>query len=333
MNKKIIIFCFLFILVGLSVVFALIYTPPLNIRAADHSLIKDLNNNYHIFYTYYNLSIGNGGWSYDPNADFFGHTTSLELTNWTDQPNVINVGSNGAWDSKNVWAPYVFEYNGIYYLFYTGVNYSTNNPGANVQQIGIATSSDLFNWTKHVGNPVWNCSMASWAEWYPGQSWKAQCRDPMVYFDSQNNRFIMYYMARLNGTNKQVVGTATSTNLIAWKDSGYIQATYGGKAESPFLTKKRGIYYLFWNSYYGEAYATSNNPLTGFTYKGLVQDSPVTRGLAAEIPHIGNTYYYTTYGNTPELYKKIEIRKVQWNLNGTFNFAEPDECDVYECWY
>ncbi len=63
-----------------------------------------------------------------------GHATSPDLRTWTPQPPVLPVGKAGAWDERG---------NGVYYLYYTGSDRNNN------QQIGLATSTDLYNWIKY----------------------------------------------------------------------------------------------------------------------------------------------------------------------------------------
>src|SRR3989344_1595550 len=328
MKKKMLLIYFIIFVSSLTFVFAQVYFPGNNIRPTDHTTIKK-DSTYHLFYTYYNLSVGGGSSSTDPNADFFGHATSSDLSTWTDQANVIDVGTTNSWDSKNVWAPHVILFNGTYFMFYTGVNYSANTPSINTQQIGIANSTDLVTWNKDPNNPIWNCSQAAWAEWLPGQANKAQCREAMVYRDDINNNFLMYYMAKINNTNHFIVGVANSTDLTTWIDSGNISVTESTKVESPFMLLKDGVYYLTWTDNSGVQYANSSNSITGFVAQGLVPENPAGRGLASESPFLSSTNFYTTYGNSADLDNKIEFRKLKFYSNGTFSPVSLADCNIY----
>ena len=306
-----------------------VFTPEDNIRALDHSfLLKD--NTYHIFYIYTNLSINGGSWQTDPNEDFFGHAISNDLVNWVNEPHVLNVGPFGSWDSKNVWAPYIIQYDGIYYMFYTGVNYSSQNPSLNAQKIGVATSTDLYNWVKYSGNPVVDCGHFSWTLYNPEMSWSADCRDPMVYLDLANNRFIMYFFAkRFDGLT--VVGTAYSSDLLHWSEGSYVESTLGRRPESPFLLNNPydNKYYLFYSSYSGVEYTVSNNPSTGFSGTGYINDQ--IQGFATEIPRINNAIFYTTSGNGA-FYRKIVLRKLTWDQQTSLlNIQDLENCDINRC--
>jgi len=152
----------------------------------------------------------------------------------------------------------------------------------------------------------------------------------MVFRNNIDNNFLMYYMAKINGTNHFIVGVANSTNLTTWIDTGNISASEGLKVESPFMALKDGVYYLTWTDNSGVVYANSTNPISGFVAQGLVPEDPAARGLASETPYIGNTYFYTTYGNTATLDNKIEIRKLKFYPNGTINPITLLDCDILE---
>jgi len=306
-----------------------VFTPEYNIRAVDHSfLIKD--NIYHLFYIHTNLSINGGSWVTDPNEDFFGHVTSQDLVNWTNEPHVINVGPIGSWDSKNVWAPHIIQYDGIYYMFYTGVNYSTNAPSYNAQKIGVATSTDLYNWQKYSENPVVDCGNFSWTLYNPEIAWGGDCRDPMVYHDLVNNRFIMYFFAdRFEG--RSVVGYAYSSDLLHWSEGSYIETTLGRRPESPFLLDNPydNKYYLFYSGYEGVEYAVSDTPDGDFVNLGMFGDS--LNGFATEVPRMHNVIFYTNAGNGV-FYRMINLRKLVWDeQTSSFSISDLENCDVIRC--
>ncbi|MDD4871715.1 MAG: hypothetical protein PHR77_14250 [Kiritimatiellae bacterium] len=53
----------------------------------------------------------------------------------------------GKWEKDCIYQPWLVESEGKYYNFYNAANGGT-------EQMGMATSSDLMNWTRHSGNPV-----------------------------------------------------------------------------------------------------------------------------------------------------------------------------------
>jgi hypothetical protein len=62
-------------------------------------------------------------------------------------------GEAGSFDQTATWTGSVVKGpDGTWHLFYTGV--SRPDDTGHVQQIGLATSTDLMTWTKHPDNPL-----------------------------------------------------------------------------------------------------------------------------------------------------------------------------------
>ena len=91
---------------------------------------------------------------------------------------------------------------GTYFMFYTGVNWSY------AQATGIAVSSDLFNWTKWPGNPVY-IPDTGWAAW-DETTW-SNCRDPHVFRDGG-----LWYMLNTASTinSEGAIALATSVSRV-----------------------------------------------------------------------------------------------------------------------
>lgn len=88
-----------------------------------------------------------------------GVAYSTNGTNWTKyQFNpLLDVGVAGAWDDRAIQGePCVIRHNGIYYMFFGGMQTSESIYGPALDEnIGIATAtSPLGPWTKYSGNPV-----------------------------------------------------------------------------------------------------------------------------------------------------------------------------------
>ena len=116
-----------------------------------------------------------------------GHATSTDLRLWTPGQPVLPAGPPGSWDEAGIWAPHIIEVDGLYYLYYTGADSQTN------QKIGLATSADLYSWSKHPHNPV--VAPGSWSDRERGKG--VAGRDAMVYIDSASRRYLMYYTATM----------------------------------------------------------------------------------------------------------------------------------------
>ncbi len=111
-------------------------------------IVQDGTGLYRMYYA---------GWNGNANVQI-GVATSPDLINWTrwGRNPVLTWGSAGAWDSGDVGPPCVLV-GATWVLYYGGRQNSTAN------QIGIARSTDGYNWTKDPANPV--------IGWEAPQSW------------------------------------------------------------------------------------------------------------------------------------------------------------------
>jgi len=129
--------------------------------------------------------------------NYLGHQTSPDLYHWTVQPNVL-IAERSDWNPDFVWAPSIIEHDGTYWMFYTGVRRRAESscPGAPIQQMGVATSTNLMDWTlqpeswldpTEVGwalQPQDSCAYPSFGGF----------RDPFVVWDSDTNQWVMLYV-------------------------------------------------------------------------------------------------------------------------------------------
>ena len=202
-----------------------------------------------------------------------GHATSSDLVVWQRHEPVVPRGARGSWDEFKVLAPHIVQKDGIYYMFYTGLNcpHPEWKRNHSLERIGLATSQDLFNWEKHPNNPI--VTPGDWAMWGepkpPGNVRMSAGRDSMVFFDNRKNVYIMYYTATMKD-GRACIGTATSNNLLDWQDNGptYIEddMTYN-RCESPYLCQEGDRYYLFYSGkgeredHWEVCYLISHDPL------------------------------------------------------------------------
>jgi hypothetical protein len=81
-------------------------------------------------------------------------------SDWTDYGLVIDVAPFGqGWDAlfEGATPAALLKHDGTYYLYYIGADdyiAQLNNLGPANRSIGVATSTDAVNWTKHPGNPI-----------------------------------------------------------------------------------------------------------------------------------------------------------------------------------
>jgi beta-fructofuranosidase len=161
--------------------------------------------------------------------DQFAHATAPSLRGpWTKQPPALTV--DPSYGETHLWAPHVIHHNGTYYMFYNG-----GGTNAAAASINLATSTDLFTWTR----------LPSGSLFHDGY----EARDPYVI--RIGTQWVMYYTANSSPTGgNHIVAYRTSTDLVNWsaRQTAYadpVDGTFGGPTESPFVVNRDGWWYLF----------------------------------------------------------------------------------------
>jgi arabinan endo-1,5-alpha-L-arabinosidase len=159
------------------------------------------------------------------------HATAPSLTEgpWRKEPFALSV-DHERWGEHHLWAPHVVLHDGVYYMF---VCVGGSSPSK--YKIHVATSTDLWSWTRHPRNPVVTDGY--------------DARDPSVLRDG--DRWLMYYTATSapEGGN-HIVACLTSDDLVSFRDRSVVftdteTGTFGGPTESPFVVRRGRSYYLF----------------------------------------------------------------------------------------
>ncbi|MFC1923024.1 family 43 glycosylhydrolase [Chloroflexota bacterium] len=167
--------------------------------------------------------------------DRFAYARSLDLCNWEDLTPVLPDRMSGSWDESAIWAPYVYQENGIYYLYYTGVTRDFT------QSILLATSSDPSD------PESWEKQEQVFQPNHPGMIWQdgkaADCRDPTVI--KQGDVYHMYYAGR--DQSGSIIGLATAPSPMGpWTDWGTVVSPEPDAIlESPTIAQFEGFSYLF----------------------------------------------------------------------------------------
>lgn len=192
----------------------------------------DDGQRFHLFFLHAPKSLG------DPELRHrnarIGHAVSSDLRTWTMLGEALGPGPAGAVDASATWTGSVIRGDdGLWRMFYTGTVFHEQEAHANTQTIALATSADLYTWTK-VDNfalkvdPTWyeELGTSDWVE----EAW----RDPWVFRDNTNQGWHMLITARSNhGPSDQrgVVAHAWSSDLDHWE----VRASLGGPAVFPHL--------------------------------------------------------------------------------------------------
>jgi len=185
---------------------------------------------FHLIYIRHNiatgaeLSIGHA-WS-DSLAHFHTDSTSMRFF----------VPSGGAnWDAKNVWAPSILPVGNLTYMFYTGVDNSSNQRIGYVTTASLDTTDTVWSSTRKM---VFDADSTLWVDRQGAVFSNAQqFRDPFVMPDphpDSTGRYIMYYVGQDKryvasaGSATTSVGVAKNTSVSSfdrWSDYGQFRAT------------------------------------------------------------------------------------------------------------
>ena len=182
------------------------------------------------------------------------------------------------------WAPHVIGHNGVYYMFYC----AGSTEGHDSYRIHLATSTDLYNWSRHPENPMLIDGF--------------DARDPMIL--KVGDEWVMYYTCNSEPTGgKHCVAAVTSTDLIHWGNKktvfvSDISGTYGGPCESPFVEKVGNTYFLFIGPYGGYDVSYSDTAVYASSDPFSFTGEPVGRisAHASEVLQVGGEYYITHCG-------------------------------------
>jgi beta-fructofuranosidase len=227
-------------------------TPPgawVSMQPKDFAFIHALSR-YHLFYIRRRMIAGT-----DSTEKNLGHawSTDLQTWHWSQLPrdtSVLDV-RDGTWDDYHVWAPSIVAKDGAFHMFYTGVKLADD--GKQHQQIGVATSLDLDNWTRP-SQPVLSVVDVPWASKDPPADGQ-QLRDPFVMPDPERpGAWLMYFVA-VDSANApaMAVGNARSNGDFSdWTPEQHplrctdSVATRGAhRAESPHVVPHDGRWWLF----------------------------------------------------------------------------------------
>ncbi len=184
------------------------------------------------------------------NEIWFGHATTRDFREWESHNPCFYIDPHG-WDNGHVFAPFVVEHDGAFWMFYTGVSID------NTQRIGLATSADLFEWRRATKEPIIRPEEYGWA--FCPEKKGAACRDPHVI--KIGNEFWMYYTA-VTKQGRGCVARAVSTDLLNWQDCGpaYVAPTLA-HCESSNVQELNGRYLLFFGGHYKHwNYVVSDDP-------------------------------------------------------------------------
>jgi hypothetical protein len=303
--------------------------PPGPGRPKEFAFLR-ANGLFHIFYMRDNLLLPQ-----DSTELELGHAVSTDLLHWTHLSPVLHVRPD-KWDNGHIWAPHVVEQDGTYYMWYTGV---TMVPFAWkwYQRIGVATSTDLMNWTRY-DEPVYGGNMVPWAYSDSSQFDGCQFRDPYVMPDPDNpGKWLMYYVTVPAAVRGQLlVGIArNSGGMTPWHDLGepmWSTNAYHnwGWVESPNVFQHGPLWYLFvtTNSGHVLGFRTATSPtadstqwLVKYRLYDMVGQDPLSDSWFG-VEHVNvNGRDYLAYVNPYD--SGIDIQEMIWGTPPYFTLTRP----------
>lgn len=184
------------------------------------------------FYYIASIYLGNDSWE-----DQFAYARSEDLCSWEYLGGILQERPSDGWDSSRIWAPFVLEEDGVYYMYYTGVM------SGFTQSIMLASSIDPANpnsWKREgmIFQPSHKGAL------WPGEGQWSDCRDPTVRHWS--SLYYLYYTGK--DETGGIVGLATSESPQGpWRDWGAVLTIPDTMLESPTIILHNGWYYLVYN--------------------------------------------------------------------------------------
>ena len=230
--------------------------------------VADDGDTFHLFFLNAPHTLGDAELRH--RAARIGHATSDDLVSWSFQnAPVIDAGPKGAFDDTATWTGCVVRGDdGLWRMFYTGSRFLYPEPNyANIETVGVATSTDLITWEKQPG-PITQAD-ARWYETYTGAegTWKEEAwRDPWVFRDPNGNGWHMLVTARANTgdlDNRGVIGHAWSADLTQWEVRPPLSAPGAGfcHLEVPQVHQVEGQWFLIFSC--GVDALSATNPARG----------------------------------------------------------------------
>jgi hypothetical protein len=215
---------------------------PVGGKVADFAVARQ-DEWYHFFYIERRLQEGTP--FYPGHEIYFGHASTADFVNWRVHDPVMLVRPD-TWEEAHVWAPCILRRRNEYIMTYTGVNRHLS------QNIGLATSTDLFQWKRWETNPISPCKDRPWAHWREDAI--SSCRDPSLLV--HDGRYWMIYTANTR-QGASCIALASTPDFRQWRDhgpicvgpaTGYEARLEGGhpqgSLESANLLHRRNKWYL-----------------------------------------------------------------------------------------
>lgn len=241
--------------------------------------------------------------------------SSVDMKNWTDHGEVLRVPRDASWAGDS-WAPYAHERDGTIYLYF----------GNSASGVGVATSdSPLGPFKDPRGSYLINSSTPG----APGtDSWLF---DPGGMIDEDGKAYLAFGG---NGvSNARII--ALGSDLVSVMGSA-VGFSPPGFYEAAFMFKRNGVYYFSYSTNPDNGlridYMTSDSPMSGYEYAGVVADQPPVNennNHASQFEYGGKWYhayhnrYVATQAGIPTTYKRnFALEVMEFAADGSIEKVE-----------
>ena len=145
------------------------------------------------------------------------YTEDESLMNWTFVGEPVFSNKDGeSWEVGGLYKSWLMEHEGTFYMYYNAKN---RDDGRWLEQTGMATSKDMRNWTRYDGNPILPVVPGAWDSVFAS--------DPVVFYDSRQGQWVMFYYGL--GNLSACDGVAVSDDLYHWRKFPAPILTIGGR--------------------------------------------------------------------------------------------------------
>jgi hypothetical protein len=180
---------------------------PVGGKLADFATAH-LNGRDHFFYIERRLQEGT---PFFPGHEiYFGHASTDTFFDWQVHDPVLLIRP-GTWEDGHVWAPMILPDGNRFMMAYTGLNRHLS------QDLGLAESTDLFEWKRWETNPISPLRDAKWAAWWTDEI--CSCRDPHLL--RHDGRIWMVFTANTR-EGASCLAMCSTTDWKTWRDEGPI---------------------------------------------------------------------------------------------------------------
>ncbi|HBQ59677.1 MAG TPA: alpha-N-arabinofuranosidase, partial [Balneolaceae bacterium] len=239
--------------------------------------------------------------------------SSENLVDWTDHGVIVDQ-EDVEWVDSNanaMWAPDAMERNGTYYFYFPAI--ADTNAGFRGRKIGVATSETPYGPFTPEPEPMEGVNGI----------------DPNAFIDDDGQAYFYWSGGGIFGAklNDNMLEIESETIRL---DEEHPQS---GLREGPFMFEREGIYYLTYprviENTEALVYATGDNPLGPFEYKGVFMDEHES-GCWTNHHSIVNYegqwylfYHHNDYSPDFDKNRSIRIDSLFFDTDGSIKKVEP----------